>query len=103
MSQKNPNEVPLSSPIKVGSEEIKAVTLRKPKAGDMRGLKMAEILQMDVDAMITLLPRISTPILDPHVVEDLDADNFGPLAQKAMSFLLPKAQQEKLRQAQANL
>lgn len=101
MSKKDPNSVPLSDPIKVGDTEITSVTLRKPKAGELRGLKVSDILQMDVDSMMTLLPRITSPVLDPSVVADLDADNFGPLAQKTMSFFLPKAQQEKLRQAQA--
>lgn len=103
MTKANPNTVRLSSPIKVGGKEITEVTLRKPKAGEMRGLQTANILQMDVDTMIKLLPRITSPVLDPAVVEDLDADNFGPLCQKAMSFLLPKAAQDKITAAAASL
>lgn len=103
VSKKNPNTVELSTPIKVGDTKITSVTLRKPKAGELRGLSIAEILHMNVTAMIKLLPRISTPVLDPQVIEEMDTDNFGPLSQKAMSFFLPKAQQEKMRRmAEAN-
>jgi hypothetical protein len=103
MTKTNPNTVPLAEPIKVDGKEITSVTLRKPKSGELRGLKVAEIMQMDVDTMIKLLPRITSPVLDPALVEDLDADNFGPLAQKAMSFFLPKAAQDKIQAAAASL
>ncbi|WP_236672036.1 phage tail assembly protein [Croceicoccus sp. YJ47] len=56
-------DVPLATPIARGDTTIDRITLRKPKAGALRGLTMQDILQADVSALITLIPRISTPAL----------------------------------------
>lgn len=103
MTKENPNTVTLETPVKSGGTDVTAVTLRKPKAGELRGLKLAEVMQMDADAMTLLLPRITTPILDPAVVAELDASDFAALAQKVMGFFLPKAQRDKIAAMQGSL
>lgn len=46
-----------------GEKTLDSVQLREATAGDMRGLKLLDVLQFDVDALAKLLPRISQPAL----------------------------------------
>ena len=58
--KKDPNTVQLETPIKRGDGHITSVTLRKPNSGELRGISLAELLQMKVDALQAVLPRITT-------------------------------------------
>lgn len=61
-------------------QKIASVKLREPMAGEMRGLKLADVLQLDVNALITLIPRISNPpLLEAQVAGMTPADiaRFG--------------------------
>ena len=46
---KDPNTVQLDTPIKRGDGHITSVTLRKPNSGELRGVSLAELLQMKVN------------------------------------------------------
>lgn len=72
------NTVPLDQPIKREGQVIDAITLRKPAAGELRGLSLVSVLNMDVDALSALLPRISTPTI--HKPEVLAMDPADILA-----------------------
>lgn len=69
-----------------GREPLKTVELRKPKAGELRGLSFAKILELDFDSMATLLPRISD--LTTREIANLDAENFAPLFMGVASFFV---------------
>ncbi|MDN5506947.1 MAG: phage tail assembly protein, partial [Comamonas sp.] len=43
--------VTLDYPIKRGDTEVKEITLRKPMAGQLRGVKLTELLSLDVGAV----------------------------------------------------
>jgi hypothetical protein len=87
----------LLTPIQRGDETISAVSLRKPKTGDLRGLKMVNIMQMDVVTMATLLPRITDPSLLPNEVDDLDPADFFTLTTEVLGFFMTPDQ---VKQAQ---
>ena len=57
------NTVILDTPIRRGTTHIESITLRKPNSGELRGVSLAELLQMDVNSLIKVVPRISTPTL----------------------------------------
>jgi hypothetical protein len=67
----NPEQipVPLSKPIMRGDQKITEITLRKPASGELRGLKLMDVLNMDVVSLTVLVPRISTPTLTRADVE----------------------------------
>lgn len=48
MTQKT---VTLDNPIQRGEQTISDIVVRKPMAGQLRGLNMTDILQMDVNAL----------------------------------------------------
>ncbi|MBX9612436.1 MAG: phage tail assembly protein [Burkholderiales bacterium] len=74
----NPNTVHLDQPIRRDGQVIDILTLRKPAAGELRGLSLVAVLQMDVDALSNLLPRISNPTI--HKPEVLAMDPADILA-----------------------
>lgn len=86
--------IPLESPLKIGDSEIAEIILRKPAAGELRGLNLTDLLQMDVSATIKLLPRISTPTLTEQHAAQLDPADLTALASEVAGFLLPKSARE---------
>ena len=92
----NPNYVQLDEPIQRGEQTIKGVTLRKPRAGELRGVQLAQLMMMDVAALQTVLPRISTPTLTAHDVGNLDPADLMELALKVQGVFMTKAERESL-------
>ncbi|AMV07703.1 MULTISPECIES: phage tail assembly protein [Xanthomonas] len=86
--------IPLDQPITRGEQTITDLKVRKPGAGELRGLKLAELLQMDVTALATLLPRISSPTLTTADVNAMDPADLLAVGQEVALFFLPKAQRE---------
>lgn len=92
MSISKMNSVNLSEPVTIDGVECTAIELRKPRAGEMRGLKLTEVLQMDAMTMIKLLPRISNPPLSEAQVANLEAEDFTELATKTVLFFVRQEQ-----------
>ncbi|EPC4025570.1 phage tail assembly protein [Aeromonas salmonicida] len=82
--------VTLDQTIQRGDTTITEVQLRKPKAGEMRGLNMADVLQMDVNALTKLLPRITTPILTEAEIGNMDPADLVQLGSEVAGFLMTK-------------
>ena len=76
--------VPLQTPIVRRTETIKSIQLMKPRTADLRGLLLSEVLQMKADAVATLLPRISTPTILKHEVDELDPADLVALIDAAI-------------------
>lgn len=88
---KNPNTITLDTPIKRGTSEIKEVTLRKPSSGELRGTSLSALVQLDVDALHKVLPRISSPTLTEPEVTALDPADLVQVGVVFAGFLTPKA------------
>ena len=88
--------VTLQTPIeRKGGEPIATLQLMKPRTGDLRGLMLADVLNMKVDAMAALLPRITTPTLAVHEVNAMAPTDLVQCALGVAAFLVPKtAKQE---------
>jgi len=86
-----PQPIPLDTPIKRGDKEITAITLRKPNSGELRGVALSDLLRIDTSAVITVLPRITTPTLTKHEAAALDPADLLALGSEIASFLLSKA------------
>ncbi|MCY9809038.1 phage tail assembly protein [Aeromonas caviae] len=87
MTQKT---VTLDNPIQHGEQTISEIVVRKPMAGQLRGLNMTDILQMDVNALSKLLPRITSPALTEVDISAMDPADLMQLGQEVAAFLLPK-------------
>lgn len=89
--KQNPNTITLDQPIKRGDAEITSVELRRPASGELRGLNLTDLLQMDVAALQRVLPRITTPTLTEQEIAALDPADLLQLGSTVAGFLLPKA------------
>ncbi|OHX10228.1 phage tail assembly protein [Chromobacterium sphagni] len=95
------NIITLDTPIKRGDSEITAIELRKPGAGELRGIKLSDLLQMDVSALHKVLPRITSPALNEQDVTKMDVADFTECASMVAAFLLKKSEQQDIPSPQA--
>ena len=91
MSKAELKTVKLETAITRGDSTINEIKLRKPKAGELRGLSLSDLLNLDVNAVATLLPRISDPILTKQDIDDMSVENLVLLAGEAANFFVPKS------------
>lgn len=82
--------IELDEPIKRGEQTIDSVTLRKPQSGELRGVSLADVLQMQTDALITLIPRLSNPSLTATEVRQMDPADLVQCGGEIAGFLLTK-------------
>ncbi|EEC5249608.1 phage tail assembly protein [Salmonella enterica subsp. enterica] len=91
--------VTLDTPIVRGSTTIETLTIRKPSAGELRGVKLQALMESDVNSIITLLPRITSPALTIGEVNSMDASDLLALGNEVIIFLLPKSVRADLEKA----
>ncbi len=90
----NPNlkTVELDDPIKRGNVVIDSVDVRKPSAGELRGVSLMDVAQMDVLALRKVLPRITNPSLTDAEVGQLSLADMMQFGVIVSAFLLTKQQ-----------
>lgn len=88
-----PNEkaVELDTPILRGKTEITSVTVRKPQSGALRGTRLQALMDMDVNAMMVVLTRVTSPALTAQEINEMDPADLLSLSVEVVSFLLPKS------------
>ncbi|CQH33363.1 MULTISPECIES: phage tail assembly protein [Yersinia] len=90
------NTVVLQTPIKRGKTVIKEVSLTgaMKQAGSLRGLKLFSVMTSDVDSLIKLLPRVTSPALTEIELITMDTWDFAQLSQEVAVFLQPSLEGE---------
>ena len=88
----NYTRVTLSEPILRGEQKIETLNLRKPKAGELRGLSLADVITSDITALLTLIPRISEPSLTSVDVDALDPADLVEIGGAIRGFFMTKAE-----------
>lgn len=83
-------EVPLEEPLKRGETTIDKLQLRRPNSGELRGLSLVQLAQMNVDEVRKLLPRITIPTITVMEVDKLDPADLMEIAGEIGDFLLSK-------------
>lgn len=78
--------VTLSKPITHGDQTITTLTLRKPAAGELRGLKLMDVMQMDVNSLGVLLPRIAQPTITKADVDAMDLADLTEIGVEVVGF-----------------
>lgn len=90
--------IALSRPIeREGEDPIAEVRLTEPGAGQLRGLKQSDIVQMDVGAILTLLPRITKPHLTSAECDNLRPRDLLRLSQEVVLFFVSSRELEALQ------
>ena len=83
--------ITLDKPIVRGEQKIEKLQIRKPMSGELRGLSMMQLSQLDYATLETLIPRISTPKLDKTEIQQLDPADFMQIGAEVMDFFLPQS------------
>ncbi len=81
--------VTFAKPIERGEQKIESIQLREFSTGEIRGLNMVDLVQLQTDALITLVPRISLPPLTKNEVEALPPSEMFKIATEIANFLVP--------------
>ncbi len=90
-------KITLVTPVKrADGDDITAVTLSIPNVGVLRGTKLTDVLQMDVNAMMTILPRVTIPALDPADLARLSPADFLSLAGALVGFFVTPEQRAQM-------
>lgn len=87
----NTKTITLDTPITTGGKEVNTITVRKPLSGALRGLSLTDLLRLETNALQSLLPRVTEPMLLKQDVEKLDPADLVQLGTAVVSFLVPKA------------
>jgi len=90
--QRKSHEITLSEPIVRGETKIDTLTLRKPKAGELRGLSIADLQNAQVTAVITLLPRISAPPITEPEAANMEPEDLATCAGAIIDFFMTQDQ-----------
>ena len=90
----NPNlkTVDLDAHIKRGNTVIESIDIRKPSAGELRGVSLMDVAQMDVSALRKVLPRITNPSLTDAEIGNLSLSDIMQCGVIVAGFLLTKQQ-----------
>lgn len=86
--------ITFESPVIRGEQTIESIELRRPQSGELRGLSLSDLLNMEVTAVIKLTPRISLPALLEQEVSALEPQDLVSIAAEIAGFLLPKSARE---------
>ncbi|MDO4708526.1 MAG: phage tail assembly protein [Pseudomonadota bacterium] len=84
--------IALKTPLQRGEQTITEITLREPRAGELRGIALYDLLRLDVAELTTLLPRITTPTLTAADVGNLTLPDLMDIAGKVAGFFAPQAE-----------
>ena len=80
--------ITLKKPIVRGETEITEIDIREPKAGELRGIRLNDLLNGDVDAITTVLPRITSPVLQKHEIDALNPVDLANCCGEIMGFFM---------------
>ena len=92
--------IPLLEPISRGETKVTKVVLRKPKAGELRGLTLQSLVTTEVTALLTLIPRISEPPLTAEEVNQIDPGDFSELGGAIRGFFMTAAEKQLMEAVQ---
>lgn len=77
----------LNTGVNRDGKAITEITLTPPTAGHLRGLKLLDVLQFDVDTLAKLLPRISQPTLTEQDVYQFGLKDLAATTEVLAGFL----------------
>ncbi|TDN51024.1 tail assembly chaperone E/41/14-like protein [Buttiauxella sp. JUb87] len=88
---KTESTVKLDNPLLRGANTITEIIVRKPQSGALRGTRLQALMDMDVDSMMIVLPRVTTPTLTKTEIMLMEPADLLQLSVELVTFLLPKS------------
>jgi CxxC motif-containing protein (DUF1111 family) len=98
-----PGDITLEYDIVVADKVIlpagTTIHVRKPMGGALRGANLGGLVRMDYNQVALVAPRVTQPILHPHLIDAMDPADITQVAGVLVDFLLPTATKEALSQS----
>ncbi len=91
--------VNLVRPLQNGTATISSITLTEPTVGHLRGLKLSDVLQMDINSHLTLWSRINAEGLSASQLSDLSMVDVTVLSSKTMLFFVSAQQAAQIEES----
>lgn len=91
ITQPEQTTVTLEEAIVRGTTTISDIIVRKPNSGALRGVRLQALMEMDVDSMMLVLPRVTAPALTKNDLLLMSPGDLISLSIEVVSFLLPKS------------
>jgi len=88
--------IALADPIQRGETVIERLTIRKPRAGELRGLALQDLLSTDITALLKLIPRVSDPPLTGDEADALDPADLSEIAGAIRDFFMTQGERAML-------
>jgi hypothetical protein len=89
----------LTTPIMRGETAIKELKLRKPKAGELRGLSMQELMNARMSAVLDILPRITMPPIEQHEADNLEVEDAANASGIIIGFFMTSGMRHQIEKA----
>ncbi|MBX9746280.1 MAG: phage tail assembly protein, partial [Hyphomonadaceae bacterium] len=87
----------LETPIPRAGGDLTTLRLRRPQSGDLRGLSIAALGQLDYNELRKLLPRISLDMLIVEEVDRIDLADMIEVSGAISDFLFTKRRAAEFR------
>ncbi|TVZ39389.1 tail assembly chaperone E/41/14-like protein [Alteromonadaceae bacterium 2753L.S.0a.02] len=84
----------LDNPIKRDGGDLTKLEIRTPASGELRGLSLFQLLELDVASLHKLLPRITLPSITEAEAKNLSPADLMQCGTKVSSFLAPSSMKE---------
>ncbi|WP_439239076.1 phage tail assembly protein [Lonepinella sp. BR2919] len=91
--------ITLANPIMRGDNAFYEIRVSKPNVNALKGLKLMDVWNADVNTYMQLLPRVTQPMLHKADFETMEVFDFNELSIAVINFLAPnsvKREQEEL-------
>lgn len=95
-ARKFSDPIDLAEPIRRGEETVATITLRKPRAGELRGLSIQDLMNARTSAVLDVLPRIATPPITAAEADQLEAEDIAACAGAIIGFFLNPSQRQQV-------
>ncbi|MCX9039102.1 phage tail assembly protein [Citrobacter portucalensis] len=87
----NTATVTLDKPLQRGTQSVTEIVVRKPNSGALRGTRLQALMDLDVDSMMVILPRVTAPAVTRDELLVMEPGDLIMLSVEVVSFLLPKS------------
>lgn len=79
--------ITLEQGVKLGDNIITEITITKPLVSHLKGVKLAQLMEMQIDEIVKILPRVTQPALTEKSLDSLEFNDFMALCAEVISFL----------------
>lgn len=83
------DDIVINGEVKIAAGTV--ITVRKPGSGELRGLALQSLIQLDVASLEMLAPRVTSPTIFKPLAAAMAPNDMLQFGTEVIDFLLPKA------------